>query len=117
MTARVTASLWVSAHIRRCTVEGVTATVIRHGAEEAGQVLLKITHLGDGVFPLGATALQRVTMGDGSSGWMWLAGPDPIAEVEADARLARQIEFDADAWVVEIEDRDGRHFLDEPIAG
>ena len=27
----------------------------------------------------------------------------------------RKVAVDPDLWVVEIEDRDGRHFLDDPI--
>jgi hypothetical protein len=26
--------------------------------------------------------------------------------------LARQLEFDSDLWILEVEDRAGRHFLD-----
>ncbi|MFV2038579.1 MAG: DUF1491 family protein, partial [Paracoccaceae bacterium] len=35
-------------------------------------------------------------------------------EAEVDAALARQHGFDPDLWVLEVEDRDGRHLLDEP---
>ncbi len=34
----------------------------------------------------------------------------PDADVEA--YLARQMKFDPDAWIVEVEDRAGRNFLD-----
>lgn len=34
----------------------------------------------------------------------------PDADVEA--YLARQVKFDPDVWIVEIEDRTGRNFLD-----
>jgi hypothetical protein len=36
------------------------------------------------------------------------------AEAEVDAALARQRGFDPDLWVIEVEDRAGRHLLDEP---
>lgn len=110
MTARLAAGIWVSAHIRRCEIEGAAAFVARKGAEESGAVLLKIARL-DGT----AQALTRATLGDGRSGWTWLVGPEPAPETEVDARLRRQAEFDPDLWVLEIEDRQGRHFLDEPI--
>jgi hypothetical protein len=34
------------------------------------------------------------------------------AEAEMDAAIARQREFDPDLWVIEVEDRAGRHLLD-----
>ena len=44
-----------------------------------------------------------------------LAFKAPRAESEADSWLMRQREFDADMWVIEVEDRQGRHFLDDFI--
>ena len=36
------------------------------------------------------------------------------AEMDVDASIRRQREFDPDLWVIEVEDRQGRHLLDEP---
>jgi len=36
-----------------------------------------------------------------------------VAEIEA--YLAKQIRFDPDLWIVEVEDRAGRHFLDHIV--
>ncbi|HUN97427.1 MAG TPA: DUF1491 family protein, partial [Bradyrhizobium sp.] len=38
--------------------------------------------------------------------------PQPIPEAAVEERLAKEIRFDPDAWIVEAEDRAGRHFLD-----
>jgi hypothetical protein len=35
-----------------------------------------------------------------------------VPDAEVEAYLARQIKFDSDVWIVEIEDRAGRNFLD-----
>jgi len=35
-------------------------------------------------------------------------------EPEVDAAIAKQRSFDRDLWVIEVEDRAGRHLLDEP---
>ena len=37
-------------------------------------------------------------------------------EGTADAYLKRQAGFDSDMWIVEVEDRRGRHFLEEFLA-
>ena len=34
-------------------------------------------------------------------------------EAEVDAAIARQRGFDPDLWVIEVEDREGRHLLDQ----
>jgi hypothetical protein len=38
-----------------------------------------------------------------------------IDEAEIDAFIARQVRFDPDLWIIEIEDPQGRHFLTEPV--
>jgi hypothetical protein len=40
----------------------------------------------------------------------------PISEGEAATYLARQVKFDADIWIVEVEDKAGRHFLGDAVA-
>jgi hypothetical protein len=47
----------------------------------------------------------------GSRTWVVLAEGD---EAEVDAALRRQRDRDRDIWVIEVEDRQGRHLLDEP---
>jgi hypothetical protein len=46
----------------------------------------------------------------GTRGWLPLTdGP----EAECDAAIVRQRGFDPDLWVLEVEDRAGRHLLGE----
>ena len=40
------------------------------------------------------------------------ASPQPVPEQSVEERLAKEVRFDPDAWIVETEDRAGRHFLD-----
>lgn len=116
MTARLASEIWVAAHLRRCEAEGAHAVVMRRGADGAGAVIVKVSWLSAPPWDPKATALVRATLGDGRSGWLWLVGPEPRPEAEVDAKLARQTDFDDDVWIVAVEDREGRHFLDEPIA-
>lgn len=107
---RLKAAFFVKAHIRICASHGVTATVVRHGDDDAGNVLIKINLL-DGR----ASVLEPTTNVDGARVWMRVTGPDPVEEALAEAAIARARKRDSDIWVLEIEDRDGRHFLSEPV--
>jgi len=39
----------------------------------------------------------------------------PLPEAGVESYLARQLRFDPDLWIVEVEDRAGRHFLDHLV--
>src|SRR2546430_15948165 len=36
----------------------------------------------------------------------------PVPDAKIEERLVRELRFDPDAWIIEGEDRSGRHFLD-----
>ena len=42
-------------------------------------------------------------------------GSEPVSENEATGYLARQRDFDPDLWIIEVEDRAGRHFLGDDL--
>ncbi len=86
------------------------AMVVRKGDATAGGVFVKVNRL-DGTVDVYSQARR----GDGEAIWICSTGPDPVAEEKADDYLARQFKFDPDIWVVEIEDREGRHFLDVAV--
>jgi len=110
---RLKSALWVAAYLRRCQVEGIYGVVRRRGAEEAGAVFVRISRL-DGTSDLYGPAPQSaVETGHGADRSFtpsFAAQPVPDANVEA--YLAREVKFDSDVWIVEVDDRDGRNFLD-----
>ena len=110
MEARLKAAVWVKAHLRRCAAQGITAVIVRHGDDTAGSVLIKLNRL-DG----GCMVLSPGNRGDGARVWLRASGTDSLPEADADGYIARQVKRDPDLWVIEIEDRQGRHLLDEPI--
>ncbi len=110
MEPRLRAELWVEAHIRRCWTNDVPAVLVRRGDNTAGTVLLKINRIVGG-----CTVLAPSTGIEGERIWYSATGAEPVAEAEADAYIARRLDSDPDLWVVEIEDREGRHFLDDPV--
>ena len=46
----------------------------------------------------------------------WIQPVSSEMEGELDAYVGRQVGYDPDLWVVEIEDRQGRHFIDGKVA-
>ncbi len=115
---RLKSGIWVAAYLRRCNVEGAFAAVRRRGAEEAGAVFIIINRL-DGSASLYGPAPQ--TAFDDAQPADRIFAPvlgvgKAVPEADVEARLAREIRFDPDVWIVEIEDRAGRHFLDNVVA-
>jgi hypothetical protein len=106
---RLKSKLYVQALIRRCEAQGAQAYVVRKGAEEAGAIFLKLNRL-DG----SCTVLSPARRGEGERIWTRPLG-ETADEAKAADYFARQTRFDPDIWIVEIEDREGRVFVDEPI--
>jgi hypothetical protein len=98
--------------LRRCQTEGIFGAVRRRGAEEAGAVFVKVALL-DGTAMLYAPAPQTVYDESRPVERLFTStSPQPVPEQSVEARLAKEINFDPDVWIVETEDRAGRHFLD-----
>jgi hypothetical protein len=109
---RLKSNIWVAAYLRRCQVNGVFGAVRRRGAEEAGAVFVKLALL-DGNAILFTPAPQ--TAYDDSHPIERVFTPStaqPVSEQAIEERLAKEIRFDPDVWIVEVEDKAGRHFLE-----
>ena len=104
---RLTARMWVDAYLTRLRLQDIPAFVVAHGDDTGGAVLVKCATL-DGQ----AKAFQRsFDIMSGERNWMVLVDGD---EAEVDAAITRQRGYDPDLWVIEVEDKAGRHLLDEP---
>lgn len=111
MIRDVPVHLWVSALVRRAQLAGAFATIVHRGDDERGDVVVKVTHergkawlYAPAFAPDGPTEFERLPQN----------ASDP-EEAEIDAIIARKREFDRDLWVIEIEDRNGQHFLTERV--
>jgi hypothetical protein len=102
--------LWVGALIRRAELGGAFATVVKKGDPRAGAVLVKAFNTADRTACLYAEAFR----GDGER--VWMQPKTSAVESELDDYVRRALTVDPDLWVVEIEDREGRHFLTEAVA-
>lgn len=103
---RLTTDFWLSAYRARLRLADIPAFITAKGDPTAGAVLVKLNTL-DGQ----ATCFQRsFDLTTGERAWITLAqGP----EADVDASIAKQRSFDTDLWVIEVEDRNGRHLLDQ----
>ena len=112
---RLKSAILVAAYIRRCHVEGAFAAVRRRGAEEAGAIFVKLNRL-DGTAELFGPAPQSAfdEARPADRRFSRCLSEQPEAKIEE--RLLRELRFDPDAWVIEVEDRAGRNFLDAVVA-
>ncbi len=107
MPREISANLWVSALLRRASLAGAFATIVHRGDEERGDILVKVTRA------RGDAALYAPAFNPG--------GPLEFEQLKAedetgvDAQIGKRLKADRDLWVIEIEDREGRHFLTEKV--
>lgn len=81
--------------------------MVARGDATAGAVLVKLSTL-DGQ----AVCYQRsFDLMTGERAWVVLCEG---SDADVDAAIGRQRGFDPDLWVIEVEDKLGRHLLDDP---
>lgn len=91
--------------MRQLSAQGQVYTIVHKGDASRGSVVLKL-NLGR---TEGCRLLTQAYGPDGQPGWLPALEGRLVPETEADAYLQRLIASDADAWVVEIDSRDGSH--------
>jgi hypothetical protein len=110
---RLKSVIYVQALIRRCEVQGASAYLARRGAEEAGAVFIRLNRLDGTSTVLSPAQGSAVGLAEGR---IWTK---PLGDAAGDAActeyFAKQTRYDPDIWIVEIEDREGRGFVDEPV--
>jgi hypothetical protein len=99
---RLTSDFFVSALTRRVFGDGGFAAVVRKGAAEAGAVFVTTRNrMGEVALfgPAPQTSYEEGRPSDRRFSQL-LAGVDDAA---VEARLAKEMRFDSDIWVIEIE--------------
>lgn len=109
---RLRSDIWVAAYLRRVAVEGAFAALRRRGSPEAGAIFVKVDRL-DGTAALFEPAPQSEVADRGvERQWARAHREEWVDGALVEARIAREIGFDPDLWLVEVEDRQGRNWLD-----
>ena len=99
---RVTSDLWVSALVRRIFSDGGFAAVRRRGAHEAGAIfVIRRTRLGE--LELYSPAPQTSYEDARPDERQFVRVVTTLDEDEVEKRLEREMRFDPDVWVVEVE--------------
>lgn len=99
---RVTSDLWVSALLRRVQSAGGFGAVLRRGAVEAGAIFIVSRSRLGGVTLYGPA--PQIAYEEGrpeERRFSELLGPTDDETV--DARIDREVRFDPDLWVIEVE--------------
>ena len=90
-------------------------SIARRGASEAGVIFVMIDR-GDGSFDLYGPAPQSIFAEERLQDRLFLLVVEGRSEAEVRSLIERELNFDPDLWLVHIEDRQGRAFL-EVVAG
>jgi hypothetical protein len=107
---RIKSEIWVRAYLRRCQAQGVPVVIARRGDEAAGAIFICIDRL-DGTMLLYGPAPAGLVGSETERCWTRSFGNRAVSLIEVQEYLARQREFDPDLWIIEVEDKAGRHFL------
>ena len=105
MMDSLSTDMLIDAQRRIAERAGVCVTIARRGYGASGTVLLKINLLN------GTARVLAQTRYDGEVVWSPVSRTDPMPDKDAEAYLARQANIDPDLWIVEIEDKQGRHWF------
>ena len=104
--SRLRSDIWVSAHLRRCAIEGIDAVLRRRGSAEAGAIYVTLDRL-DGTVDLFGPAPQSSLTGE-ELDRMFAIVVSGVSGLDIEAKMVREIRFDPDLWWISIDDRQGR---------
>lgn len=97
--------LWVAAFVRRHNDIGEICVVARRGDPIAGQIFIEIDHLNGAVSLL--TPAPATARDEGDADRLFVTRFDRTDAEPVRQRIAREIDFDPDLWVVSLETRAG----------
>lgn len=108
--ARLKTRLLVQAILRRYDQQAIPAYIRRKGDPDAGTILLKIDF-----GPAEAMVLGQARDAEGRAGWLKLGGAERLSDADAEAAIEKAIRRDPDLYVIEVEDPQGRIFVEGPL--
>ena len=107
---RLRSDIWVDAYRRRCEKLGGFVTVCRRGSGEAGVIFLCVNRADRMVDVYGPAPQSAYTQAGMSRKFLRL-NKEPWTLLDMEPFLDKQMRFDPDLWILDIDDGRGRHFL------
>jgi len=101
---RLRSDVWVAAYLRRCSAAGAFVALSHRGDDSAGAIFIEILH---------AEGSDLWAPAPGGGGRVMERVLQAVPGFEVSERMARERSFDTDLWLVTVEDRAGRHFLQD----
>ncbi len=111
---RVKTEIWVKAYLRRAMSEGIAGYIAASGDDYAGAVFIHIDNLGGSHWLFGP-APAGLEESSHERRWTSCFNEAPVSKQRAEEYLFQQKKYDPDLWIVELEDKHGRHFLDDQL--
>jgi len=105
--ARLKTEIRVAALLRRAQVGGAFAAVLRRGDADAGALWV--------ILRQGRELFRYTEQMSFSGGRAWYRD-GPLDDAEMTLRTNKAVDRDPDLWIVEVEDLEGRPFLDGEIS-
>ena len=109
---RLRSDFWVAALLRRCNSLGASAVLRRRGAPEAGAIFVVVDNLGGALQLYGPAPQSELPDGSMDRLFVPLHREASLSSADVESKLARQVSFDPDVWIIEIEDKQARIFFD-----
>lgn len=105
---RLKSILQIQAAVLASSKKGIPTTVVKRGDPDAGIIFVKVFGgtIGCVIFN------QLYDFREDRLYWSKLTGDKPVKEAEADKLIEKQVGFDEDIWVLEVEDKLLRNPLD-----
>lgn len=108
---RLRTDFWIAVLRRRAEAAGAYVSIARSGAAEAGAVFVTVRG-GDGGIDLYGPAPQSVFDPGRPADRLFSLLSSGQSDAQISDRVERETRFDPDLWLVDIEDRESRSFLD-----
>jgi hypothetical protein len=108
MSPRLTSRMTVDALFRRAATEGGFGSVLAHGDDGAGGILLLCRERGRV-----RSLLERGSDLDGNTQWLRCGPQDAESDSELDAYIQRRRDRDRDLWLIELDIPDAERFIAE----
>ena len=108
---RLRSDFWVAALLRRAEGEGAYVSVARRGAAEAGAIFVSVDRR-DGSLDLYGPAPQTAFDDSKPGERLFSCLMTQASAEQVQRRMESETRFDPDLWLIDIEDREKRSFLD-----